>query len=60
MKITIDKNVVEITPESGQETEQLDSLWKVVVDCMASNKKLVPIGEFVPGKTELARFAIEE
>ncbi|WP_163338439.1 hypothetical protein [Desulfopila sp. IMCC35008] len=60
MKIAIDKNVVEITPESSQETEQLDSLWKVVVDCMASNKKLVPIGEFVPGKTELARFAIEE
>lgn len=60
MKISIEKNVVEITPENSQETEQLDSLWKVVVDCMASNKKLVPIGEFVPGKTELARFAIEE
>lgn len=53
MKITIEKNVVEITPESSQETEQLDSLWKVIVDCMKENKKLVPIGEFIPGKTIL-------
>lgn len=60
MKITIEKNVVEIAPESSQETEQLDSLWKVIVDCMKENKKLVPIGEFIPGKNDLAKFAIED
>lgn len=59
MKITIEKNVVEITPESNTEKEQLDTLWKTVVDCVKDNKKLVPIGEFQPGKSEVARFAIE-
>lgn len=60
MKIAQDKNLVEITPENSQETEQLDALWKVIVDCMNTNKKLVPVGEFVPGKSNLARFAIED
>ncbi|SHO49518.1 hypothetical protein [Desulfopila aestuarii] len=59
MKIAIDKNVVEITPENDNEAKQLDALWKVVVDCNSTNKKLVPIGEFVPVKSTLARFAIE-
>lgn len=60
MKIELDKNLVEITPESSQEKEQLDALWKVIVDCMASNKKLVPIGEYIPNKSDFARFAIED
>ena len=60
MKITQEKNLVEITPENSQETEQLNQLWKVIVDCNNTNKKLVPIGEFIPGKSELARFAIED
>lgn len=60
MKIEMDKNLVEITPESSQEKEQLDALWKVIVDCMASNKKLVPIGEYIPNKSDFARFAIED
>lgn len=59
MKIELDKNVVEITPENETEAKQLDALWKVVVDCLGSNKKLVPIGEYVPVKSKLARFAIE-
>lgn len=60
MKIAIDKNVVEITPENDTEAKQLDALWKVVVDCVGSNKKLVPIGEYIPVKSTLARFAIEK
>ncbi|MBU4319182.1 MAG: hypothetical protein KKF30_18140 [Proteobacteria bacterium] len=59
MKITIDKNLVEFIPENENETKSLDALWKTVVDCVKFNKKLVPIGEFVPGKTDTARFAIE-
>ena len=59
MKITIEKEVVEFVPESGQETVQLEQLWNLLVDCAKFNKKLVPIGEFVPLKTNLARFAIE-
>ncbi len=60
MKIDIDKNVVELTPENDQEIQQLSQLWDVVVDCVKYNKKLVPIGEFVPKQTDQARFAVEE
>lgn len=60
MKIAIDKNVVEITPESAQETESLNVLWKIIIDCYGNNKKLAPIGQFIPGVDKLARFNIEE
>ena len=59
MKIQVEKNVVEITPENDQETAQLQKLWNTIVDCVKFNKKLVPIGEYVPQKSNLARFAIE-
>ncbi|MDA3834940.1 MAG: hypothetical protein PF495_16260 [Spirochaetales bacterium] len=59
MKINVDKNVVEFTPENAQETASLELLWKVVVDCDGNNKKIVPMGLFVPGHDTLARFHIE-
>jgi len=59
MKISVDKNVVEITPESEQETASLEVLWKIIIDCYGDNKKLVPMGQFVPGVNTLARFNIE-
>ena len=60
MKIALDKNVVEITPENDTEAQQIDALWKVIVDCNGTNKKLVPIGEYIPSKSKLARFAMED
>lgn len=59
MKINIDKSLVELTPESDEEQSQLTALWNVVVDCAKFNKKLVPVGEFVPSKEKTARFTIE-
>lgn len=59
MKIEVDRNVVEIVPENAQETASLDLLWKVVIDCYGNNKKIVPMGQFVPGHDKLARFHIE-
>ena len=59
MKIKVDRNVVEFSPENQQETGDLEILWRVIVDCMKDNKKLVPIGEYVPIKENLARFTIE-
>jgi hypothetical protein len=59
MKISVDRNVVEITPESKQEIASLDVLWKIVIDCYGNNKKLVPMGQFIPGTDLLARFNIE-
>ncbi len=59
MKITIDKNIVEFTPENGEETDNLEELWRAVIDCVAFNKKLVPVGAYIPGKINQARFVIE-
>lgn len=59
MKIRIEKNLVEFIPESPEETKALSGLWDTIVDCAKFNKKLVPIGEYVPSKENLAQFAIE-
>jgi hypothetical protein len=59
MKINIDKNLVEFTPESSDEKVKLEALWRLVVDCVRFNKKLVPIGEYIAQKNDFARFAIE-
>ena len=59
MQINIDKNLVEFTPESDQETEKLQKLWRLMVDCARFNKKMVPVGEYVPQANAFARFAIE-
>lgn len=60
MKIKIEKDLVEMVPEGDEETKQLSALWDTIVDCVKFNKKLVPVGEFIPGNTEQARFSIEE
>jgi hypothetical protein len=60
MKISVEKNVVEFVPDNDAETVQLESLWNTIVDCVKFNRKLVPIGEYVPSKSNTARFAIEE
>lgn len=60
MKLEIkDKNLMEFTPENDAEKANLASMWNMLVDCAKFNRKLVPIGEFVPGKSEFAQFMIE-
>ncbi len=59
MKISVEKNVVAFVPENNSETASLEVLWRVIVDCIKDNKKLVPIGEYIPSKENLARFVIE-
>jgi hypothetical protein len=59
MKIVIDKNVVEFRPESPGETSDLETLWRVVVDCIQDSKSMQPIGEYIPAKSDVARFVIE-
>lgn len=59
MKIHIDRNVVEFIPENEQETASMETLWRVVVDCAADNKRLTAIGEYIPTKENLARFVVE-
>jgi len=58
MKIKIENDLVEFIPE-GDESKELGVLWDTIVDCVKFNKKLVPVGEYIPGTTAQARFAIE-
>lgn len=59
MEIKIEKSLVEFTPGSDEEKEQLSALWDKIVDCVKFNKKLVPLGEYVAAKENVARFTIE-
>lgn len=59
MKINIEKSLVEFTPENADETTKLEALWRLMVDCARFNKKMVPVGEYIPQKDTFARFAIE-
>ncbi|MDR3089752.1 MAG: hypothetical protein LBU39_08050 [Desulfobulbaceae bacterium] len=58
MKITVDGSVVEVSPENAQEAADLDKLWKIVIDCYGNNKKIEPMGQYVPGQDKFARFHI--
>jgi hypothetical protein len=60
MKITIEKSLVEFVPENDDETSMMEALWQLMVDCVRFNKKLVPVGEYIPQKNNLARFVVEE
>ncbi len=60
MKIEIEKNLVELVPENDDEAKSLERLWRIVVDCAKFNKKLVAVGEYIPGQTDRARFHIED
>lgn len=60
MKIAIENNLVEFTPESDAEVKELSELWVALVDCVSFSKKLAPVGEYQPPKSGIARFAIED
>jgi len=59
MKISVDRNVVEFHPANEQETSELELLWRVMVDCMKDNKKMTPMGNYIPPGDTFARFVIE-
>jgi len=59
MKILVDRNIVEFSPDTPQETADMEILWRVVVDCIRDSKRLTPIGEYIPIKSNTARFVIE-
>jgi hypothetical protein len=60
MRIKIDENVVEFRPESETEQKDLESLWNLLVDCIRYNRKLVPMGEYISVKDNVAQFSVEE
>ncbi|MDR0818481.1 MAG: hypothetical protein LBN43_02760 [Oscillospiraceae bacterium] len=60
MKLKIEKSVVTFSPENQEETNSLEHLWRLLIDCNGPTLKLCPIGEYVPvlGETG-AMFYIE-
>ena len=58
MKIRIDKDLVEFTPEHPAEVAELEALWVKLGNCLGGNKQLAPIGTYVPSQQRSATFHI--
>jgi len=59
MKIELEGTLLKMTPENTREKEELNQLWTIIIDCVKENKKLVPVGQYIPGMKEVATFNIE-
>ncbi len=51
---------IKIVPETDQEKESLDTLWKLIIRCDTDSKVLCPIGSYIPAKDEGASFYIQD
>lgn len=60
MKIELEGTLVRMIPENDLEKSQMNGLWRILIDCVNKTKKLVPVGEYLPGMKEVAVFNIEE
>jgi len=59
MKIELEGSLLKMTPENAREKEELNQLWTIIIGCVSEGKKLVPVGEYIPGVKEVAVFNIE-
>ena len=59
MKIELEGMLIRMIPENEREKSELNQLWTIVIGCISEGKKLVPIGEYLPGIKEVATFHIE-
>ena len=48
-----------MTPENDREKKELNQLWTIIIGCVNEGKKLVPVGQYLPGMKEVATFNIE-
>lgn len=59
MRIELDGTLIKMMPENEREKEELNQLWTIVIGCVDEGKKLVPVGQYLPGIKEVAVFNIE-
>ena len=59
MKIRINKDIVEFTPEHTAEAAELEALWVKMGNCVGETKSLQPIGVYIPSENKTASFHIE-
>ena len=61
MKILIESSSrVKMVPETEQEKDGLDALWKLVIRCDEDSKVLCPIGSYMPEEDEGASFVVQD
>ena len=58
MKIRIEKDIVEFTPEHPAEGVEVEALWIKRGNCLGASKALEPIGVYQPTENKTARFHI--
>ncbi|RJQ43478.1 MAG: hypothetical protein C4538_11915 [Nitrospiraceae bacterium] len=59
MKIELEGSLLKMFPENDREKKELNQLWTIIIGCVSEGKKLVPVGEYIPGMKEVAVFNIE-
>jgi len=59
MRMELEGTLIKFTPENDREKEELNQLWTIVIGCVNEGKKLVPVGQYLPGIKEVAVFNIE-
>lgn len=59
MRIELEGTLLKMIPENEREKKELNQLWTIIINCVSENKKLVPVGEYIPGRKEVAVFNIE-
>jgi hypothetical protein len=59
MRMELEGTLLKMTPENDREKEELNQLWTIIIGCVSEGKRLVPVGEYLPGIKEVAVFNIE-
>ena len=59
MKIRINQDIVEFTPENPAEKTELEALWIKMANCIGKTKRLEPMGTYIPSEDKTATFHIE-
>ncbi len=59
MKIELEGTLLKMIPENDREKTELNQLWTIIIGCVSDGRKLVPVGEYIPGIKEVAVFNIE-
>ena len=59
MRMELEGELIRMMPENDREREELNQLWTIIIGCVSEGKKLVPVGQYLPGIKEVATFNIE-
>ncbi len=59
MKIDIEGSIIKLIPENKEEIGELNKLWQLLARCEESNRKLLPLGHFIPETTPYIQFYVE-